>query len=197
MPENEEAHEEAHEEASEETPSEEAAIEVPEDFDPERALKTIHAQREAEAKALARAKEAEAKLAAIEQAEAEAQKTLEQKLEDREARIAELEASQAAKDVRTDFIAKAAEKGIADPQLAYLAAKEEDLLGAYDPKTGDVGNHDFEALGEKYPTFAAAEEGEEQETGGFGGDAGVRGKRTKRTPGSVFNSEVRATINGL
>ena len=189
----EDAHTETTEEESAET-TEEETIEVPEDFDPARAMKTIQAQRESEAAALARAKEAEAKLAAIEEAEAEAQKSLEQKLVDAEARIAELVAHQAEKDVRADFIAKAVELGVADPKLAYLAAKEEGLLGDADPKTGVVSDHNFEELGKRFPTFAVKEEVDDP---GFGHDAGVRGKRTKRTVGSVFNDEVRQTIRGL
>ena len=190
--------EEAHTDETEDSAptTEEEAIEVPDDFDPERAMRTIKAQRESEEALKKELAEFRKEREEREAAEAEAQKTLEQKLADREARIAELVAHQAEKDVRADFIAKAVERGVKDPKLAYLAAKEEGLLGEADPKTGVVSDHNFEALGERFPTFATADE-DEEETGGFGGDAGVRGKRTKRTPGSVFNESIRGTIQGL
>lgn len=187
---NEEAQDSA--ETTEETTEE--TVEVPEDFDPKRAMRTIAAQRDSEEKAIARAKAAEAELASIREAEAEEARSLEEKLAAREARIAELETQAAEKDVRTDFITEATAAGIADPKLAYIAAKEEGLLGAYDPKTGDVGDHDFEELGNKFPSFAG--EAKEQDTG-FGGDAGKRGGRTKRTTSGQFNDAVRGSIRGL
>lgn len=178
---------------NEEVNEEESSIDIPEDFDPERAMKTILRLRdiEKEHKALLAEKEAEAA------AKAEAEKTLEQKLTDAQARIAELEAQAATKDVRADFIAKATAQGINDPGLAYLAAKEEGLLGELDPKTGEVGDHDFTELGNRFPSFASADDEEEEGSGGFGGDGGVRGRRTKPTAKSVFNDSVRSSIRGL
>lgn len=162
-----------------------------EEFDKERALATIQKQREEEKAAKERAKELENELAKYREAEeqeAEKQKKAEEKLADRDARIKELEGKIAMSAIKTDFIATAVEKGIADPELAFVAAKEQGLLGEYDPKEGTVSDHDLEALGEKYPSFRA--EGTEQT-----GDAGTKGKRGKAlTPGEQFNQSIRSRL---
>lgn len=173
--------------------AEEEALEegTEEEFDKERALATIKKQREEEAAAKERAKELEAELAKYreaEEAELEEQKKLEVKLSERDERIKALEAELAETHVKNDFLATAVDKGIADPELAYVAAKTQGVLGEYDPKEGTVSDHDFEALGDKYPSFRA--EGTEQT-----GDAGTSGKRGKAlTPGEQFNQSIRSRL---
>lgn len=103
-------------------------------FDPERAMKTIRTQREAE-------KELKAELAKYreaEEAEAEKKKSLETKVTERDQRISELEGTLTELAVRGDFERAALEAGFDqdDLVLAYMAAKEEGFLGEFDPKTG-------------------------------------------------------------
>jgi hypothetical protein len=159
-------------------------------------MATIKAQREAEATAKATVKELEAKLEKYTKAEleaAEAEKAAEEKLVERDATIAAKDAEIASLHVRNDFEAKALALGVADPALAYLAAKEQGLLGTYDPKEGTVGEHGFEALGEKYPSFkvdAADDSGGSPDSG----DAGARGRGKATTTASQFNTAVRGAI---
>lgn len=181
--------------ASEEGAAEEEGTEVEEgtqeeEFDKDRALDTIRKQRESEAAAKERAKELEAELSkyrAADEEKAEAEKALEVKVAERDATIKELKGVIAQVHVKNDFLVKAASEGIADPDLAYLAAKEQGYLGEYDPKEGTVGDHDFEALGEKFTTFKG--EGFKQT-----GDAGARGKGKALTPGEQFNQSIRARL---
>ena len=186
------------EEAAPEAAEESAEITIPEDFDPERAMRTIKAQRESEEalKAeLAKYREEEEKR---KRAEEEAQKTLEQKIAEREARIAELEAQAEERLVKADFISKAAARGYTDPELAYIAAAAQGVVGAADPKTGVVGDHDFDALEARHPSLAAeAEDEADKRAGGFSGDAGVRGRKAAKTPGDLFNEGVRGAIRGF
>jgi multidrug efflux pump subunit AcrA (membrane-fusion protein) len=163
------------------------------DYDKERALKTIKAQRRSEAKLkadLAKAREAEVELAAIKQAQADADKSASEKLTERDARIAALEAQISETAVKADFREEATERGIVDLGLAYLAAKEQGLLGKANPKTGEVEGHNFDKLVELYPALAGEASGD-----GTHGDAGVRGTRGKTgTVGTQFNAAVRGAI---
>lgn len=70
-----------------------------------------------------------------------------------EARALELEAAVAEHAIRADFLEKALEAGCTDPRLAYLAAQADDLLGSYDPESGEVSEHNIEALRERYPNL--------------------------------------------
>lgn len=184
------------EESAEE--SAEGTVEVPEDFDPERALRTIRQQRQAEKELKAQLAEAQAKAAELDKikaAEEEAQKTLEQKVAEREARIAELEAQISEGRQKADFVSRAAARGYIDPELAYLAAKAQGVLGEYDPKAGTVGEHDFEALETAHPTLAA-QAAEEGVLKADDGDAGRRGRKATKTPNAVFNESIRGAIRG-
>lgn len=172
---------------------EQEAAKVVEDFDPERAMATIKKQRESEAAAIQRAKELEAELAKYKSAEeqkAEAEKALEVKLAERDEALKGKDALIAELHVRLSFEREAYHKGIADPALAYLAAKEQGLLGEYNPKEGKVGEHDWETLAEKYPSFAASTDSPIAKTG----DAGARGKGATSTPGQQFNEAVRSAL---
>lgn len=181
--------------AEEVTEEQEAATAVVEgEFDPERAMATIKKQRESEAEALAKVKELEERLSAYqseEEAKAEAEKALEVKVAERDAALKAKDAQIADLHVRYSFIQEATEKGVADPALAYLAAKQEGLLGAYDPKEGKVSGHDFDALGERYASFRVEESAVSK-----AGDAGARGKGTTMTPGDQFNEAVRQAVRG-
>ncbi len=165
-------------------------------FDEARAMSTIKAQREAEAAAKAQVKELEAKLAGYTKAEldaAEAEKAAEVKLAERDATLAGKDAEIAALHVQHDFVARALAMGVADPALAYLAAKEQGLLGTYDPKEGTVGEHGFEALGEKYPSFKV--DGADDGSGSHdSGDAGARKRGKATSTSSQFNTAVRSAI---
>ena len=167
-----------------------AADEGDDDFDKDRALATIKKQRASERKLksdLAAAKEDQAELAAIKKAQEDADKSASDKLAGRDARIAELETKIQESAVKADFEKVAEERGIADLALAYLAAKEQGLLGTADPKTGEVGDHDLDKLEELYPALAGEGAGDSGT-----GDAGVRGKQGKTgTVGSQFNAAVR------
>lgn len=183
-----EAKKAADEKAAAEAEAEES--EGDDDFDKDRAMATIDKLRgiEKDYKAMKRAQ------AKADEDAAEAEKDLETKLADRDKRIEELESEKAEKVIEANFVTKAVERGYADPALAFLAAKNAGVLGSTDPKTGEVGDHDFEKLEETFSSFA----GEAKEETGFGsGDAGVRGKKGKKTPASGFNGAIRGTIQGL
>jgi hypothetical protein len=161
-------------------------------FDAERAKATIATQRKAEKDAKARIKELEASLegytaADLEKIENEKEAT--QKLTERDALIDSQAATIQTLHVQHDFLAIAASKGIADPALAFLAAKEQGLLGAYDPKLGKVGDHDWDELGVQYPSFASA-------TAADSGNAGTTGRGKVATTGQQFNQAVRGSIRG-
>jgi hypothetical protein len=163
------------------------------EFDPERAMRTIKTQREAE-------KELKAELAKYreaEEAELEKQKSLETKLTEREQRISELEGTLTELAIRGDFERKGLEMGFdqEDLVLAYMAAKEEDLLGAYDPKTGEIEAHDFDTLQERYPKLSPSGEQDGGQNRQRFGDAGVRSNQgSARTPADQFNDSVRKAI---
>ena len=178
---------------SEEGAAEEEGVTIEGEFDAERAKRTIEKQRQAEAEAKERVKELEAQLAEFktaEEEEAEAQKKLEVKLAERDQEIENLKGTISSMHIKQDFMAAAQKKGIADPELAYVAAKEQGYLGEYDPKEGTVSDHDFDSLGEKYPSFKA--EGAEQT-----GDAGRRGTSGKaQTVNDQFNQSIRRRLHG-
>lgn len=155
-----------------------------EEFDPERALNTIRAQREAENEL----KEKLRKYEAAEQEELDKQKTLEERLAERNARIQELEKQLAARDAAADFKAQAEEAGITDPELALLVAEREGLLGEFNPETGKIegGKVDFGKLVERHPILA----GEKQERKPTG-DAGRLGGGKVLTPSERFNRAIR------
>ena len=186
------ASKEAAEKAATEAAEAEAAAKAKEEeeFDPERALETIKKQRESEKAAKERAKALEEELAKYKSAEeqkAEAEKALEVKVAERDAALEAKDAQIAELHIKHSFVAKAAAKGLADPELAYLAAKEQGLLGTYDPKQGTVSDHDWDKLGEKYPSFATSAEAE-------AGDAGARGKGKVTTPAAEFNKAIRGSL---
>lgn len=186
---------------AEEKPTNEATEEVEaeaiedDDFDKDRALSTIRKQRAEEKRLkeeLAEARKAQEELAALKEAQDEAEKTAVQKLADRDAKIKALENQISESAVKADFMraATSEERAYLDPELAFLAAKEQGLLGKYDPKTGTVEAHDLDKLEELYPALAG-----ERQTG-TAHDAGVRGKPGKTgTPGSQFNSAVRQAVS--
>jgi len=183
----------ATEDAAEEVEEGSTGTIAEEEFDAERAMATIKAQRKAEAEALAKAKDLEAELAKyreVENEKAEAEKALEVKLVERDEALKAKEHEIANLHVKHSFMAEAATKGIADPALAFLAAKEQGLLGEFDPKTGAVTDHEWDELGERYPSFRPAEESQDRKTG----DAGARGKGTTATPADQFNSAFRASL---
>lgn len=165
-----------------------------EEFDEERAMKTIHDQRKVEkkqAKELAELRKFKEAADAEATAKAEADKGLEEKLAEAKAELAEVKETQAEADVKADFLRVAALRGYEDPDIAYLAAKAVDALGT--PKNGTVGDHDFDALEERYPKLA----GEAGDKRGFGsGDAGRKGKRKPgKSPADQFNDAVRGQMN--
>ena len=177
---------------------EEGAVEEPEveggseeeEFDKERAMATIEKQREAESKAKKEAADLRAELEKYKTAEEEqeeAEKALEVKLSERDATVQALEKTIADLHVQHDFVGRAANRGIEDPALAYLAAKEQGLLGEYDPKEGKVSDHDFDELGEQYPSFKGT--GVAQT-----GDAGKRKMGKAQTVNDQFNSSVRERL---
>lgn len=155
-----------------------------EEYDPDRALKTIKAQRESE-QAL---KEKLRKYEEAEQAAAEAEKSLEVKLADRDAEVSELRKGLALRDAADTFLAQAEDAGIADPRLALLVAKENGLFSTYDPKTGEieVGKVDFDKLVEDHPVLQGEAPGRKPT-----GDAGRRTGGKTLTPGEIFNRSVR------
>lgn len=163
------------------------------DFDKERALSTIREQRKvekAQLKELAELRKLKEDKEAADAAEAEAQKDLETKLAEATAERDQLKAEKVATKVKADFIRVATLRGYEDPELAYLAAVDVDALGA--PKDGKVGDHDFDALEERYPKLAS-EAGEKR---GFGsGDAGKKGRKAGKTVGDKFNAVVREQMN--
>lgn len=165
-----------------------------EEFDPERAMRTIRKQRESEKQL----KDELAQYREAEEAELEKQKSLETKVTERDQRISELETTLTSLVVRHDFELQARNMGYDEDELvlAFMAAKEEDLLGAYDPEAGEVGEHDFETLHERYPKLAPSDEGEgTYSVANRQGDAGVRSnKGNARTPSDQFNQSVRQAI---
>lgn len=181
-------------EGAEEEASKDGGVEFEGEFDAERAKRAIQNSRDSEKKLkakLAKKDEALAKYLAADEAAAEAEKSAEQKLDEREEKLKQREIAAELRDVKTDFVAKAKERGYADPSLAFVAAKEQGLLGTYNRKTGKVGDHDFEALEESHTTFAAeAGRSGEQATG----DAGARGAGSTKSVGSQFNAKVRDSI---
>lgn len=171
------------------------AVKIEGDFDPERAARTIAAQRASEEKLKAENAALKAEKSEREEAEADAERSLEEKLNKRDDEIKSLKAQIANGAIKTDFERKAAEAGVQPDavELAYLAAEKEDLLGSADPKTGVVGNHDFEKLAEIHPALFE----EREEPSDFThGDAGRRGAKKAKSPGKVFNDTVRKAIAG-
>ena len=161
-----------------------------EEFDKERAMATIEKQRESEAAAIKKQKELEAELAKYREADeekAEAEKALEVKIAERDATIEAKDREISDLHVKNDFEGEAANRGIEDPGLAYLAAKEQGLLGEYDPKEGNVSEHGFDELGQKYPSFKGT--GVAQT-----GDAGARGKGKAQTVNDQFNDSIRGRL---
>lgn len=168
-------------------------IEVPADFDPVRALKTIKAQRESEAAAKAELKALKDEKAAAEKAEADKNKSLEEKLTEAEATLASLNLKIQEDRIRADFMKMAEDRGYEDPDLAYVAAKDAGILGTYASETETVGAHDFDKLEKRYPLLAAeAEDRNRLNTG----DAARRshGGRTVSV-GQSFNDSIRGAMN--
>ncbi len=159
-------------------------------FDKERAMRTIKDQRKAEKALEQKLKEMSDQLAGYKTAEekkAEAEKTLEAKVAEGQGALEAKDVEIADLHVRHDFEAKAALAGIEDPALAFLAAKQEGLLGTYNPKEGGVTDHDFEELGVKYPSFASTKVSDS-------GDAGARGRGKTATTKQQFNDAIRGAI---
>jgi len=163
-------------------------------WDPERAKATILKQRESEAALKAQVKEMKEALAQYQEADeakAEAEKTLETKVAERDQALKAKDAEIADLHVRYSFEKEALVRGVADPELAFLAAKEQGFLGQYDPKVGTVGEHDWDGLGEKYSSFKT-----QQDAQASSGDAGARGKAKADSPGDQFNAAVRSALRG-
>lgn len=175
--------------------SEGKGVEFDGEFDPDRAKRAIEAARNDAKKLRAKLEKQGTKLDKFEAevtAKAEADKTNEQKLVEKDQRIATLEGEASDREVKSSFLAEAAERGYTSPDLAYLAAKEQGLLGNYTPKTGVVSDHDFEALEEAHNLFATeAGRSGDQATG----DAGARGGGTVTGVAGQFNSAVRKQID--
>ena len=182
------------------TATEEAALTTDEDeeggadggeaFDAARAMATIKEQRKAENKLKADLKAANEKLTqyqTVEEQKADAEKDLNVKLAERDQALAAKDAEIANLHIRHDFMAEAISKGLQDPALAFLAAKEARLLGEYDPKEGTVSDHDWEELGEKFPSFKTSGVADS-------GDAGVRGRGKTTTAADQFNQAVRSVL---
>ena len=186
----------AAEEAAKSAEGKESSVEFDGEFDADRAKRAIAAGREDAKKLKAKLAEAAERLEGFESAEtakADADKSNEAKLVDRDARIAALEAEASDREVKRDFIEAAEDRGYNSAELAYLAAKEQGLLGRYNRKTGDVADHDFEALEESHDLFAteAGREGAKAT-----GDAGARGGQGKTTSvGGQFNKAIRKQLN--
>lgn len=170
-----------------------AALLEDDDFDKERAMKTIHAQREVERKQKEELKELRAiKATRDEEAEAKANadRTAEEKLAKSEAAQQVLRDELDAEKVRADFERQALSEEIGidpeDLELAYLAAKEQGLLGTRDPDTGLVEGHDFDTLAEKYPALLGGGGTSQGRTG----DAGRKTTGKKNSVGAQFNKTV-------
>jgi hypothetical protein len=171
-------------------------VEFDGEFDAARAKKAIEAARAETKKLKGKLERQGGKLDKFETAAAEvaeAEKDNAQKVIDRDERIAELESEASTREVKTDFLAEAEERGYTSPELAYLAAKDQGILGKYTPKTGVVGDHDFEALEESHDLFAT----EAGRTGDQAtGDAGARGGGQVTGVAGQFNKAVRKQILG-
>ena len=168
-----------------------------EEFDKERALATIRKQRKVERDQkdeLKRLRAIEAKVADDAQKVADADKTNEEKLAQSEAREAALKVQLDDVEVRADFEREALSEEIGidpeDLELAYLAAKEQGLLGKRDPATGLVEGHDFDKLAEKYPALLGGGGSSQSRTG----DAGKQGRGKKNSVGAAFNKEIRDAL---
>lgn len=179
--------------ATEESVAEEKKGSTEEAWDEDRAKATILKQRQAEKDAKSEIATLKKKLDGFtseEDKKAEANKSLEVKVSERDATIKTQEDELAALHVKQDFENKAFNNSIADVALAYLAAKEQGLLGEFDPKTGQVSDHDFEELGEKYPSFKGKVTGQT-------GDAGVRSRGKAATVNEQFNDTIRRRMSRL
>lgn len=164
-------------------------------FDKERALSTIRTQRAVEKKQKAELADLRAFKADADEAEAEkeeADKDNEQKLAESNAENTDLKAQLTERDVRADFERQAIEEAGIDPEdleLAYLAAKEQGLLGDMDPKTGQVGAHDFDTLAERYPALGGEGTGR-----ALTGDAGRTGRGSTSSVGKQFDAAIRDVL---
>jgi hypothetical protein len=171
-------------------------VEFDGEFDAARAKKAIEAARAETKKLKGKLERQGGKLDKFETAAAEvveAEKDNAQKLVDRDAEIAALKSDAEAREVKTNFLELAEDRGYTNPKLAYLAAVEQGLLGKYTPKTGVVGDHDFEALESEHDLFATeAGRSGDQATG----DAGARGGGQVTGVAGQFNKAVRKQIAG-
>jgi hypothetical protein len=184
------AEDEAKEKAKAEAKAEEDVLKIEGEFDPERALTTIRAQRkvERELKAeLAELRSLKDEKAEAEAAEVEAAKGQETKIAERDATIESLNVRLGKQEVEYDFKTKAAALGVEDLDLAYLAAERAGLLGDYDEKAETVGDHDFDKLAEKYPSIIGESSDDTRQTG----DGGARKSGKKADVGTQFNRTVR------
>ena len=162
------------------------------DFDPERALKTIRHQRQVEKELKARIRDLETANARLSEQEPKSgsdRQKLEDQLRERDQRIATLEAKVQTEAVKTDFIREATSRGINDPNLAYLAAQAQGAIGSYDPETGTVGEHDFDKLEQSHPLLVSG-----SPTGA--GNPGVRGRRPGVDAATQFNRAIRQSMHG-
>ena len=121
---------------------------------------------------------------------ADADRTSEEKLARAEAEKQVLQDELNAERVRADFERHALSEEIGidpeDLELAYLAAKEQGLLGTRDPNTGLVEGHDFDTLAEKYPALLGGGGSSQGRTG----DAGRKTAGKKNSVGAQFNKTV-------
>ncbi len=185
------AEELAAEEAAKEAEAEALELEGP--FDEARAKTTILAQRKSETKLKGTVAEQAARLATFEAAEAkalDAEKSLEQRLTDSEARNTDLQEDLATSRAEFAFRAEASEAGL-DAGLAYLVAKKDGVIGSYDDATGELSGHDLEALAEAYPALV---KDRSQIKPRPGGDAARKAKDSGATPKEKFNELIRAQL---
>jgi len=156
------------------------------EFDSERALRTIEAQRASEEKL----KKELAKYRKKEKSDEDANKTALDLLSDRDAEILTLKRNAAIRIARSEFKAEAAEAGITDTELALLVAERDGLFGEYDSVSESIETTkvDFDVLVRAHPALAS-------KTWNQGGssDAGrVQGKK----PGTVADAFSRS-VRGL
>lgn len=183
------------EQASTQDEGAEDVIEFDGEFDPERAARTIARQRAEEARLKEKVAEMAAdleKFKAAEAAKIEQEKSLEERLIEARREAEEARTQLQETRVESDFKTKAADLGL-DPELAYLAAKKDGLVGQFDPDTGSVGNHDLDSLIDKYPNLVK-DRSSGQRAPKPGGDAGVRSPGRPKTAKDQFNEAVRGAL---
>lgn len=176
----------------------EEEIEVPDDFDPQRALATIKAQRESERALKNDLKTLRAQVKTLEKEQTskdDADKSADEKLIALESKNESLLELLAQFHVAADFKAKATEKGL-DPELGWYVAQAEGFAGEYDAVKNTVGEHDFDGLLKRFPNLRVESDEDEDEDESLG-DASPRRRHTGQTPAEMFNTAIRAKLRGM